>query len=114
MFENKYIKQLQDVQAQIRNCKATMAELKPPSPTTFKISKEVRGWFEALFYQQDPMVEDLIDNYKLQNESLDYLHKLGEYFVNVADYQTSKRKYKIELEKLQIKERCLKDKLGIN
>ena len=114
MFKQKYLKQLQDVQTLIKGCKATRANLKPPSPPKFSIGKEIDGWFHALFRQYDPAMKDLIESCILKDESIYYLRKLGEYFVNVAFYYEEETKYKEELERLQDEERRLKDKLGID
>lgn len=114
MFENKYLKQLQDVQVQIKGCKATIAELKPPSPDTLRIGMDIKGWLDALFRQHEPAIQDLIGGRKLNKESLDYLHKLGEYFIKVADYARAEQKCRTELELLRSREKSLKEKLGID
>ena len=94
MFKNKYLTQLQYVQGQIARCKANISNLKPPSPPTTRIGRDVETWFYALFRQNDPAVSSLMKTYTVKNGSPDYLRKLGEYLVNVADHQLSEIKYK--------------------
>lgn len=113
MFKNKHLKQLQDVQARIKNCKAFIANLKPPSPITLKTGKDVECWFKALFHQHDPAFRELFECYTLKSEVIDYLQTLGEYLINAADYYQKEIEYKAELEQLQKEERGIKSKLGI-
>jgi hypothetical protein len=114
MFKNKYIQQLQYVQGHIKKCKASITNLKPPSPPTLTIGRDIDCWFHALFHQYDPAMSDLIESYTLKNESIDYLRTLGEYLIGVADYYQDEIKYAEELKQLQKEERILKEKLGIN
>ena len=116
MFKNKYLKQLRDVQMQIKDCKDSIAKLAPPAPGSFKMGHHLSYWFEALFYGANPNVSELFRmQFKgFENETCAYLRSLGEYFVNIADYHKNQRIYTIELERLLKEERCLKEKLGIN
>lgn len=116
MFKNKYLKQLQDIQAQIRNCKASIEKLTPPAPCTFKIGHHLVYWIEAIFLDRKPNISELCQNEfrGRENETYDYLHELGEYFINIADYEKKKKQYDKELQQLQIEEGCLKRKLGID
>ena len=116
MFKNKYITQLQYVQGQIRRCKAAIAKLNPPSPSSVNISREMKSWFEALFLQNNPSVSSLIENIgnSFTGNTLDYMSKLGEYFSSVADYCRDEQKCTEELRQLQEEERILKEKLGID
>lgn len=114
MFKNKYLTQLQCIQGRILGCEANTSKLKPPSPPSRQIGRDVDCWFHALFNQHDPAMKDLIESYTLKHESIDYLRTLGEYFVNVSDYYQDEIKYAEELKQLQKEERILKEKLGIN
>lgn len=116
MFKTKYLKQLQDVQARITKCKALIAELSPPQPDSFDISKSLYHWLSSLFYRYDQGVDLLYDAKYIEYDgpACDYLHKLGEYFMNTADYYNAKMKYDAELISLQQEEYRLKQKLGIN
>ena len=116
MFNNKYLKQLQDIQAQIRTCTANINNSKPPAPDSIKIEADMLRWLQSLVYGNDPFVEDLVQSYclRFKDETLDYLHKLGEYFINISDCCKAEQKYKAELMQLQKEERHLKEKLGID
>lgn len=114
MFKNKYLKQLQDVQAQIKNCKASIAKLNPPEPDSRKIENEILRWLERLMYGCRPDLAQLFSFSGFKGETCDYLRELGEYFINIADYYLEMKRYETELAQLQIKERSLKEKLGID
>ena len=112
MFKNKYLKQLQDVQTQIRNCKVAIAELDPPKPSMRKIETNVYYYLEALVQGWYPNIEMIHPQYT--DDTYDYLYQLGEYLMNIADYEIKQRQYNTEIEKLQRKEVYLKEKLGID
>ena len=114
--QNKLLEQLRIVQGRITFCQAVLASLKPPTPDSCEIAKDMRHWLEALFYQYDPSVSSLIESVgnRFRGNTLDYMNKLGEYFINFANYHRDKIKYDEELEQLQKEERLLKEKLGIN
>lgn len=116
MFKNKYLKRLKDVQDSIRNCKANIAASKPPFPCTCKVEADMLRWLQMLTYGNDPHIDDLVKScgFEFKDETLDYLHKLGEYFINVADCSKAEKKYEAELIHLQAAERLLKEKLGID
>ena len=116
MFKNKYLKQLQEVQAKIRSCKANLSSLKLPSPDSLDVTKEMKRWFELLFYQHDPAMSSLIDSLgdNFTGNTLDYMKQLGEFFVNTAEYYKAEQRYKAELTQLQTEECRLKNKLGID
>ena len=116
MFKNKYIKQLQGVQAQIKSCKASIRQLEPPSPSKFKMGHHLVYWLEALFVGYNPNIDEVfkLEFNGLEKETCDYLRELGEYFINISEYHNAKLKYDVELVKLQAEEHCLKTKLGIN
>lgn len=113
--QQKLLKQLQDVQAKIKSCKATLAEAQPPAPSSFKIQKDMVGWLTSLAYDYHPTVDTLLSckTDRFDCVTLDYLHELGEYFINIAQYQKEHHQYKKELMTLQNEERLLKEKLGI-
>lgn len=48
MFKHKYLKQLQDVQTQIRDCKAVIANLDAPEPRAIAIGSAVRKYIDSL------------------------------------------------------------------
>ena len=112
MFKNKYLKQLKDVQAHIKNCKMSIAALDPPEPLFITVECNVRNFIDALTYRLHPDPQKLFRRF--EDETYDYLHQLGEYFINIADYEKKKKQYNKELERLQIEEGCLKRKLGID
>lgn len=116
MFKNKYLKQLQDVQARIKNCTATITVLNPPEPDTVKIEMNVIDWLNSLISGIRPNVDPLCE-YSFRGfrpGTTDYLEKLGNYLINVAKYEKEKEFYKKELMQLQNEERLLKEKLGID
>jgi hypothetical protein len=112
MFKNKYLKQLQDVQARIKNCKASIAKLDPPKPGMRKIESNVYYYLEALVRGWYPNIEMIHPQYT--DDTYDYLYQLGEYLMNIADYEIKQNQYNQELGQLQIEEGCLKRKLGID
>lgn len=110
------LKQLREVQSQIKNCTATIASLKVPTPTSVKIQSDMMRWISSLVCDDNPDISLILQAsfYGLEDETLDYLHQLGEYFINVTDYYKAEKRYKAELTQLQTKERNLKAKLGID
>lgn len=112
MFKNKYLKQLKDVQARIKNCKAAIAELEPPIPFTTQIGHNIRGYIDSLTLKLHPDIRLAFRNW--DDETYDYLYKLGEYFMNVADYEKKQKQYNQELGQFQAEENHLKRKLGID
>lgn len=112
MFKNRYLKQLKDVQVRIKNCKAAIAALDPPEPLSIKVGRNVRAFIDALTYRLHPDLQKVFGTF--EDETYDYLHQLGEYFINIADYEKKKKQYNQELGQLQIEEGCLKRKLGID
>jgi prefoldin subunit 5 len=115
VFKNKYLKQLQGVQAQIKNCKASIAKLNPPKPDSHKIENEILCLLEKLMYGCHTDLAQLFEVRfsRLKGETCDYLRELGEYFINIADYDQEMKRYETELAQLQKEERRLKEKLGI-
>lgn len=117
MFENKYLRQLQVVQLQIKYCTANRSELNPPKPDLFSARYDICRWFEALMNECDPKTakSHLLKFARCTgSEPYDYLNKLGQYFIDISHYYKETEKYDEELRQLKIKERKLKDKLGIN
>ncbi len=93
MFKKRFLKELQDVQARIRECKVRIKELDPPEPKTYRIGYCTHQWIEALTNGMKPSVDNLCDtiNYSIEMDPMDiydYLHQIGEFFINVADYNT--------------------------
>lgn len=111
MFKNKYLKQLQDVQVRIRDCKIAIANLDAPEPRAIAIGIAVRKYIDSLTLRLKP---DISKFFMVENEVYDYLRQLGEYFINIADYEKNKKTYTAELEQLQKEEHILKEKLGID
>lgn len=115
MFKNKYLKQLQDIQAQIKNCKANLAELKMPEPSFYIKTGHLYEFFCQLSVGITPNVHAFLTT--MHNEDAErfckYLDSLGEYFLNISDYYAKEEVYQSELSKLKSKERNLKEKLGI-
>lgn len=115
MFKNKYLKQLQDIQAQIKNCKANLAELKMPEPSCDMKTGHLYKFFEVLSVGMTPNVHSLLTT--MYHEDAErfckHLNSLGEYFLNISDYYAKEEAYQSELYKLKSKERSLKEKLGI-
>ena len=114
--DKKTLKQLRDVQTQIKNCKSSIEALKTPTPGSMKVESQMWRWLETLALGYRLEVDELFMNRStnINNDTLDYIHKLGEYFVNIAEWQKSSRKLHGELECLQVKERALKNQLGID
>ena len=116
MFKNKYLKQLQEVQAKINTCKARITELNPPEPCSESVSRSMRRWLDSLSYCLHPSVESL-QQAALGDDQIDtfkYIRQLGEYFVHIADYCYVSKSYQNELMWLQRQERNIKEKLGID
>lgn len=118
MFKKRFLKELQDVQARIRECKALIKELDPPDPKTPQIGYYTRQWIETLTNGAKPSVDNLCDtiNYSIEMNPMDiydYLHQIGEFFINVADYNIKQEKYRRELKLLSQEEAELKQLLGI-
>ena len=118
MFKHKDLKQLQEVQAQIKNLTANISNLKPPIPCSYWAKQSVCSWLIALVTGNDSDIRELTSSRRFwepENEDpFDYLSKLGQYFIDISRHYKDTEKYKKELEQLKIKERKLKDKLGIN
>jgi len=112
----KHLRQLQIVQARIKKCRASIAALNPPRPDSFEISRNVYHWLTALYYGVQPDMSLMYDKKltKLDAPASEYLRKLGEYFVNAANYYDAKRIYDAELNKLKTEERRLKERIGID
>ena len=118
MFNRQYklLKQLQDVQLKIRQCKASIASLNPPAPDSMKLEANMLRWLQSLACDQKPRVEELLQMRftGFEDATCDYLRKLGDYFINVAEYYNQTKQYNSEWRKLQEEERRLKEKLGID
>jgi hypothetical protein len=115
MFNKICLKRLQEVQARIKDCKTRIKELDPPEPKNFKIGSNVCQWINSLTNRTKPSV-DLLYHCSDHEEKVatnDYLRQLGEYFINIADYNSKKDKYQLELALLLREEIDLKEKLGI-
>lgn len=116
MFKNKYLKQLQDVQTRIKDCKASLTNLNPPTPDSFNLGYDLYCWLGALLHGCKPNIDELfqMEFTEYEDAQCDYLHKLGEYFMNISDYYKSKKEYEIEFARLLKEEHLLKEKLGID
>lgn len=112
MFKNKYLKQLQNIQAQIKNCKTSLLALSPPITPSYDIGSDLYHWLGMLCYAVKPDIT-LLDSLDFDDSYSDCLHKLGEYFINITNYRNTKLEYDKEIAQLQKEERRLKDKLGI-
>ena len=111
MFKCAYLKQLHNVQARMITCRAAIDTLSPPEPKDIKIVSNMRRYLDSIIYGLHPNLKAYFkDN---ENETLDYLRQLGEYFINVADYEKNRKAYNSELHQLLAEERALKKKLGI-
>jgi hypothetical protein len=119
MFKRRLLYELQAVQARIRECKTRIKELDPPEPKTYKIGYHTRKWIDALTCKLHPSVDDLLCKTVSCVEELDvtdvydYLHQIGEFFINIADYNNKQEKYQRELKLLLQEEIKLKERLGI-
>jgi hypothetical protein len=115
MFKNKYLKQLQDVQAKIKECKKSIEVLDTPPVPDFKIGDDLYRWLGALFYGNINPVYTLYEKELdvADMPTLEYLNKLGTYFINVSDYYSQKKQYEAELRPLQAEEKRIKKTLGI-
>jgi hypothetical protein len=116
MFKNKYLKQLQDVQARIKNCKELINKLSPPEPDSFRVGCDIYSWLCAMLHTDEPQVASFYDVFftGFDDSNCDYMRKLGEYLINFADYEKKKKEYTMEFERLHREERRLKEKLGIS
>ncbi len=117
MFENKYLKQLQAVQIQIKYCTANISNLNPPIPDSWRDIQVVCNWLETLMNGCDPnTAKSRLFRFSnsMGSDPFDYLSKLGQYFIDISHYYKEAEKYEEELRQLKIKEHKLKEKLGIN
>jgi hypothetical protein len=119
MFKKRLLYELQDVQARIRECKTRIKELDPPEPKTYQIGYHTRQWIDALTCKLHPSVDDLlcktvscVEEFDV-TDVYDYLHQIGEFFINIADYNNKQEKYRRELKLLLQEEIKLKERLGI-
>lgn len=115
MFKNKYLKQLQDVQAKIKECNKHIEALDNPPVPDFKIGNDLYYWLGALFCGNISPIYMLYGKEcnSLDTPTLEYLHKLGTYFINVSDYCSKKKQYEAKLRQLQAEEKRIKKILGI-
>ena len=116
MFKDKYLKQLQEVQRRIKNCKRDLQKLEPPVPDSLKVEQDMLLWFQLLFSGCQPDLQFMLDETFSgpDNKTLSYAYVLGRYFLNVAHYYTDKQKLEEYLKALRTEERHLKEKLGID
>lgn len=115
MFKNKYLKQLQEVQARIMECQASIEKLNLPQRNKTIKAGKLYDFFNALTLGVNPDVNWLLrdDNNGEIADFCKYLHELGEYLINLTDYIDAKKRYEEELIQLRKAESYLKDKLGI-
>lgn len=115
MFQNKYLKQLQEVQAQIINCNENIEKLYVPTFSSNIEYKNISYLFDHLRYGGNNMdVDRFLGGVSGDKEVIyNYLRELGEYFINIVDYQNANERYHEELRQLREKECQLKNKLGI-
>ena len=116
MFKNKYLKQLQCVQEDIRTCGENIYNLLPPKPVNEKIHSKIM-WtiLDRNIFDVENFFASVLSCAKKKNkdEVVEYLRTLGEYFVQISDVYFAEQKYKSELEQLLQEELRLKNKLGI-
>ena len=115
MFKNKYLKQLQEVQALIKTNKANLAKLEMLELEYDVPHSMPDAFFNALCCGQSVDIRS-VSRYQWKEKKekfYKYLHDLGEYLINFTDYCAEEEMYNAELIKLQEKERSLKAKLGI-
>jgi hypothetical protein len=110
------LKQLKNIQSQIKSCKETIALLEPPAPESLNDQKNMICWLRELSQGNNPTVERASDGLILAHQyySLDYLTKLGNYFINIAKYEKEKYVCSALLKQFLEQERYLKNQLGID
>lgn len=109
MFKNKYLKQLQEVQAQIRSCTSNIAKVKMPTVN----HHTAKGIMEHLQLAMEGAIGS--DVFLKRNYyALSYLEELGNYFISIAKYERERQVYEEELNQLCKEERRLKEMLGID
>ena len=113
MFKNKYLTQLQVVQAQIKNCNASIAKLRAPT-TNYPMAHQLSSHLAAIMNGSENIESVMQSTHLAKNQdAFDYLEELGNYFINIAKYQKEKYLYEEELKNLKCRERELKEILGI-
>lgn len=112
MFKNKYLKELKDVQEKMRINSANIKALKYPIPDSAKIQLDLFKLLRHSACGIQPDIEALSRD--LECETFDYFRQLGQYLIDICGYRDAARKCNTELLELQIKERNLKAKLGID
>lgn len=106
------LNELKLVQEQISNCTASIANLEPPTTRSAIVKKEYRYLLE---YIPDGIagIREL-NHYCRSDEAIEYIEKLGNYFVRYAEYHREHNRCVDELKELRIKEEAIKCELGIN
>ena len=113
MFKNKYLTQLQIIQAQIKNCKASIAKLKAPT-TSYPLAHQLSAYLMRIMDGTADVEKVMQSTHLSKNkDAFNYLEELGTYFVNIAKYKKEQQLYEEELNSLKRRERELKEILGI-
>lgn len=114
MFEKRLLKELKDVQENIKICEDNIANLNPPKADNYRIRANIRKWIGSSADGLNPKINTLFDGYpEDEAATYEYLRKLGEFLINMADYNNKRQKYDMRLCALKLTEKDLKERLGI-
>ena len=114
MFEKRLLKELKDVQENIKICEDNIANLDPPKADNYRIRANIRKWIESSADGLNPKINTLFHGYpEDEAATYEYLRKLGEFLINMADYNNKRQKYDMRLCALKLTEKDLKERLGI-
>ena len=105
------LNELKIVQEQISNCTASIENLNPPITRSKIVQKEYRYLIENI---PDGFVGIRELSHRCRSdEAIEYIEKLGNYFVRYAEYHREHNRCADELKELYIKEEAIKCELGI-
>lgn len=109
------LNELKLVQEQISNCTASIANLEPPTTKSAIVKKEYRYLIEYLIEYIPGGIVGIreLNHHCRSDEAIEYIEKLGNYFVRYAEYHREHNRCVDELKELHIKEEAIKCELGI-
>lgn len=115
MFKNKHLKQLQEVQTKIRQCEEEIKQLNPPVPDEYCVEFNARYLLQAILSGDERHMKLYQETkyLKYEEETYEYIHKLGQYLIDIAAHRQKKREYEDELKQLKHEESRMKAQLGI-
>jgi hypothetical protein len=115
MFKNKLLKQLQEVQAKIRKCEEAINQLNMPVPVESCVQFNSYSLLHAIISgdSRDMDKYQLTKSRKYEDETYEYLQKLGQYLIDIVAHRQQQFELNDELKQLKHEEKYLKTQLGI-